>query len=383
MTPDMGTLRQPMVLWVPLPRPASDDKGNSNNNTEPPPHVLLCSDGAFAGNAFADMDALACFLGDPMAYVRECFYERGHELTERLLLAKKLTMDPFRLAEGGRSELETAWRRCETWVQFLHFLQTYHWREVCSPAMAQTFSDEARDMLPIAHEQFLAYATPITTTTTTKLPPPPPAAAANAQRREHGVDHGFMEWLRACDASIRWLVEHTTVEVIYYYAFPRRAAFFINQKGVCTGPAVPRALQRAQPDARGRVRGAHGRGHGQHGQCDGRGGAAGPLLPAQQQQQQPEPLARARRPREGGEELVAGGADACAELIEAEAKERFFFFGAVGVVRWLQGEARQQHEAHVPAAAPEQLQVALVPERRCAQRRDEVVGEALARRLRP
>ena len=227
MTPDMGTLRQPMVLWVPLPRPASDDKGNSSNNTEPPPHVLLCSDGAFAGNAFADMDALACFLGDPMAYVRECFYERGHELTERLLLAKKLTMDPFRLAEGGRSELETAWRRCETWVQFLHFLQTYHWREVCSPAMAQTFSDEARDMLPIAHEQFLAYATPITTTTTTKLPPPPPAAAANAQRREHGVDHGFMEWLRACDASIRWLVEHTTVEVIYYYAFPRRATFLL------------------------------------------------------------------------------------------------------------------------------------------------------------
>ena len=94
--------------------------------------LLMCSDGAFANGAFANMDALAMCVHDPLAFVRTQFYRQGQEVTERLLFANLLVSHPVQtvLARAGAHG---------TWRAFVGFLQTQHVPAVCGDKFIDTY----------------------------------------------------------------------------------------------------------------------------------------------------------------------------------------------------------------------------------------------------
>ena len=77
--------------------------------------VLLASDGPFANGAFANLDALAHCIQDPLGFVRAQFYRAGQEFTERMRLAGLLAGTQEALAASSA-----------TWDDFLRFVDRHH-----------------------------------------------------------------------------------------------------------------------------------------------------------------------------------------------------------------------------------------------------------------
>lgn len=112
-TPHDVVVRHPSVMRVPLRKCAP---------TSVPRFVLLCSDGAFSGGAFPDMHAIVRFINRPLEFVRNAFYRRGHELTERLILAGHLTV-PLTCSS---TPLARAWHGIVSWVEAARFISHWH-----------------------------------------------------------------------------------------------------------------------------------------------------------------------------------------------------------------------------------------------------------------
>jgi hypothetical protein len=101
--------------------------------------LLMCSDGAFANGAFANMDALVMCVHDPLAFVRAQFYRDGQEVTERLLFANSVVSLPVHTVLL-RADAVASWRA------FVSFLQAQHLPAVCGGPFINTYierTDEA------------------------------------------------------------------------------------------------------------------------------------------------------------------------------------------------------------------------------------------------
>ena len=152
-------MRHPSALYIPSAAPRPDAQ---------PRYVLLTSDGAFSGGAFADIHALAAFLSGPVAFVRARFYRPGQELSERLVATRQLILRADGRRAGG--QLGFMWRSVTDWEGFLRFLDTHLAVVAGAPAIAT-------------------------------LAPCP-----------GGALHPYRAWLTAARSSAAWLKTHTVVE---------------------------------------------------------------------------------------------------------------------------------------------------------------------------